>query len=286
MRIIATLILLLIFCGCERKSEIASPVQSPKAVANSDLKILSWNVESGGNSPEVITDQLKAFEDCSIVALQEVRAENESRYAAALGATRKSLISKSGGGDRLMIVYDRSRIELLSLSEPSEYQDHKLNDGNHRSPLIAVFRDQVTEKEFTFLTVHLARGKANVRKEQAMGLREMARDSGMAMVAAGDFNFDYDFPTSKGNSAFVEMLRDNIWSWAKPDPLIDTNWSDRDKDGKDNYPDSMLDFCFVANVAKDWAIECDVVVRDGDFPDDETTSDHRPIEMTVKLSSQ
>ena len=35
-----------------------------------------------------------------------------------------------------------------------------------------------------------------------------------------------------------------------------------------------------------WSIECDVVVRDGDFPDDETTSDHRPIEMTVKLSSQ
>ena len=103
------------------------------------------------------------------------------------------------------------------------------------------------------------------------------------MIAAGDFNMDYDFPTAKGNSAFVEMLRDNIWSWAKPDPLIDTNWSDRDNDGNDNYPDSMLDFCFIANAAKDWATECDVVVRDGDFPDTKETSDHRPIEIRVEM---
>ena len=105
----------------------------------------------------------------------------------------------------------------------------------------------------------------------------------MPMIAAGDFNMDYDFLTGKGNSGFDEMLRDDIWSWAKPDPLIDTNWADRNHDGEDDYPDSMLDFCFVANGAKDWDIECDVIVRDGDFPDDRKTSDHRPIEITVKI---
>lgn len=158
MRQITILVFLFLLCGCERKTEIVSPVETPKAAANSDLKILSWNIESDGNSPEVIAKHLKTFNGHSIVALQEVRPENESRYTTALGATKKSLISNSGRSDRLMIVYDTNRLELLSSSEPSDYQDFKLNDGNHRSPLIAVFRDQVTGKEFTLLTVHLARG--------------------------------------------------------------------------------------------------------------------------------
>ena len=165
---VATLMLLLIVCGCERKPAVNPPVETPKPTANSDLKILSWNVESDGNSPEVIAEQLKSFNDYSIVALQEVRSENQSRYTTALGATKKSLISNSGRSDRLMIVYDRSRLELLSSTEPSDHQGIKLNDGNHRSPLVTVFRDKVSGKEFTFVTVHLARGKANVRKEQAM----------------------------------------------------------------------------------------------------------------------
>jgi len=43
-----------------------------------------------------------------------------------------------------------------------------------------------------------------------------------------------------------------------------------------------LDFAFVANAAKTWKGESDVIVRQGDFPDNEKTSDHRPI--IVKLS--
>ena len=55
----------------------------------------------------------------------------------------------------------------------------------------------------------------------------------------------------------------------------------RDEDGVDNYPGSMLDFAFVANGAKEFTWECEIVVRDGDFPDDETKSDHRPTVLLV-----
>ena len=51
------------------------------------------------------------------------------------------------------------------------------------------------------------------------------------------------------SSAF---LRDGVWKWLKPQPLIDTNWADHDGDGQDDYPDSMLDFVFVANRAREW----------------------------------
>ncbi len=74
-------------------------------------------------------------------------------------------------------------------------------------------------------------------------------------ISAGDHNFDYDFKTQQGNEGYQAMLEGNIWQWLKPDPLIDSNWSD-DRNIKDRrvdrYPDSILDFVWVANGAKDW----------------------------------
>jgi hypothetical protein len=78
---------------------------------------------------------------------------------------------------------------------------------------------------------------------------------------------------------FTEMLRDNVWQWVRPEELIDTNWSD--PDGLDNFPGSMLDFAFVAGPAKDWQPANNVIVRDGDFPNNAATSDHRPIELLL-----
>ena len=87
----------------------------------------------------------------------------------------------------------------------------------------------------------------------------------------------------RGNDALPEMLRDNVWLWVKPTEWIDTQWSHNDNTGKDRYPNSMLDFAFVAGAAKDWKPEFRVIVRDGDFPDSYQTSDHRPIELRLNL---
>ena len=81
-------------------------------------------------------------------------------------------------------------------------------------------------------------------------MREWARTKSVPMICIGDFNFDYDFHTKKGNSGFDAFLLDGVWKWIQPVELIDTNWSD--DNGKDRYPDSMLDFNFVAGAAKEW----------------------------------
>ena len=114
MRFTATLILLMIFCGCEEKPEMATGVRKPNA-QHTVLKILSWNIESDRNSPAVIAEQLKSFSNHSIIGLQEVKAENEPLYTEALGVNKKSLVSKLGKSDRLVIAYDTSRLELLSI---------------------------------------------------------------------------------------------------------------------------------------------------------------------------
>ena len=105
--------------------------------------------------------------------------------------------------------------------------------------------------EFIVVLNHLARGNAELRREQARALRLWVAAQNAPVLAIGDYNFDYDFPTGKGNEAFEEFLSDDTWQWVEPAKLVDTNWSDRDEDGVDDYPDSCLDFMFVSGKAKE-----------------------------------
>ena len=101
------------------------------------------------------------------------------------------------------------------------------------------------------------------------------------VINIGDFNMDYSFKRKQGNDAFPEMLRDNIWMWIPPEPLVDTQWSDNF--GKDRCPYSMLDFAFVSGPAKRWEPKYRVIIRPNDFPDSYQTSDHGPIELRLNL---
>lgn len=282
------ILILALASGCTKSStEVPKEVAAPeKPTVTSTLSVLAWNVESGGNDPDVIAAQLKDLTGYDIYCLSEVHADNFGKYTNALPTGFVSVNSSLGGGDRLQIIFNSNRFELLQQKELHDHGEYKLNNGNHRSPLFVRLKDRGSSIEFIVMTNHLARRNAELRKQQAVGMREWARDQNVAVINIGDFNMDFDFRTQQGNSAFPEMIRDNIWSWVKPVEFIDTNWSDPDGDGKDNYPDSMLDFAFVAGPAKDWNPECRAIVREGDFPDDDTTSDHRPIELTLTLTER
>lgn len=249
--------------------------------SENELRLVAWNIESGGNDPQVIANQISDFSDYDVVALNEVRMANIKTYMKAMGSNFDSFVSSTGRSDRLAIFWDRVRFELISKVEMNQHGNMRLNDGNHRSPIFVRLKDRVTGRKFILMTNHLARRNKQLRKEQAAGLREWARDSNEPIIAMGDFNFDYSFGSGSGNDSFSEFMKDGIWRWVKPSPMIDSNFSDTDGDGKDNYPDSMLDFVFLANGARDFDCKCSIVQRDGDFPDDESTSDHRATELRL-----
>jgi endonuclease/exonuclease/phosphatase family metal-dependent hydrolase len=261
--------------------EIPAAKSPPANHTAAPLAILAWNVESGGADPAVIARQLGELGRYDVYALSEVAPQDINTFAQACGPQFASIHTETGYDDRLQIIFDGKRFELVRQQEMDRYRDYSLNDGNHRSPLLAHLRDRQTGQEFQLVVNHLARGREEMRNAQAVGLREWARDQTLPTITVGDFNLDYDFRTRRGNQAFIEMLRDNVWKWVEPAELVDTNWSDPDGDGQDNYPDSMLDFAFVAGPALDWKPVCQVIVRAGDFPDDHTTSDHRPIELKL-----
>ena len=244
------------------------------------LNLVAWNLESGDNSPQLIAKQLKDFVGCDIVALNECGRKNVPAYNTALGANYQAFVSQTGRNDHLVILFDTKRFELLEKKEMASYRQHLLNNGTHRSPIYVRLKERKTKLEFIFMTNHLARRSESLRRSQAAGLREWARDTRTPIVAMGDFNFDYNFRKRKGNESFSEFMKDSVWQWIKPNPLIDTNWSGH---LKDSYPDSMLDFVFVANGFKEVESKCSIIVRDGDFPDNRLTSDHRATMAEIRF---
>ena len=267
--------------GCEPPKP-QSPVGEADNPNARQISVLAWNVESGGSDPAVIARQLREMAPADIYALSEVSPRTFDQFALAVGPTFQSVESETGRADRLQLLFDSQRFELIRRVELHEYRGHSLNNGTHRSPLMIHLRERATGLGFQVMVNHLARRNEQLRNQQAIGLREWARDQTLPTIAVGDFNFDYDFRTESGNEAFAEFLRDGIWEWVHPIEWIDTNWSDPDGDGLDNYPDSMLDFAFVAGPATDWWSACRIIVREGDFPDGPEQSDHRPVELIVK----
>ncbi|MFM8414953.1 MAG: hypothetical protein ACKOCX_09525 [Planctomycetota bacterium] len=168
-----------------------------------------------------------------------------------------------------------TRGQIMALSEVAPADVHAYREAVGLGPDAEA--DFVTSGSGGF------RGEDDLRTDQARMLVAWARDQRAPVTAAGDFNFDWDMYTKRGNPGFDAMVADEVWTWIQPDPLRDTNWAaSRDNPKRDRFPDSILDFVFVAQAAKGWQGTSEVIVRPGDFPDDEQGSDHRPIVATFR----
>lgn len=242
--------------------------------------MFSWNVESEGSDPRVIARQLAEFNRYDVYGLSEVLPQAAAAFHDAVGGGYESLVTRSGNNDRLQLIINTRKYELLRRLELDEINF----ENRYRSPLVAHLQDRATGQQLYVMVNHLARGREEIREKQALQLVEWAREQNLPVVAIGDYNFDYEFTSRKGNRGFVNMMRDGIWKWIEPVELIDTNWYDNpaNPDGLPDYPNSMLDFAFVAGSATQWQAECRIIVRPNDFPDDETTSDHRPFELYLE----
>ena len=158
------------------------------------LNLITWNVESGGADPAVIAEQLTELPRVDAYLLQEVSAKDIGRFAAAIrkahGKSYKYSLGSLGGGDRLAVVVDENQWKIRSFAELFGFEDYRLNDWRHRSPLVAALQRRSDGQECLLVNVHLARGNAELRTEQAEGLREWAKVQTAPVILAGDSNLD------------------------------------------------------------------------------------------------
>jgi len=253
---------------------------NPCANAN-ELKVASFNVESGGAVPAVIARKhIAPLQDIDIWGFSEVQDETwlpdlEQGTEEGENADFQTILGSTGGGDRLAIVYNSNLLE-----EVKHYELDDINiQGRVRSPLVGQFRFKPTGEEFLFVVNHLYRSSASSRHEQARRLNGWGRSQGLPVIAVGDYNFDWDVVSGVHDTGWDLITADDVFTWVKPQKLVATICSNR-------Y-NSVLDFVFVSGEAKNWPASSVILYGDPSdayCPDDQTTSDHRPILATFSLA--
>ena len=260
---------------------VASAWAESAAPAATDLTVVGWNVESGGADATTIAGQLAAFDGVDLWGLSEVNDDGdallfENGAEVGEGSDYARVLGSTGGGDRLLALYDTGRFELLGHGELAEINV----GGNVRASLVLTLEEQSTGTTFLFMVNHLYRSDDAARHTQATLLNEWAQRQTLPAIALGDYNFDYSVTSNQRDLGYNLMTLDDHWKWLKPASLVTTQCS--------GWPcafNSVLDFVFVAVGAKSWPAVSEIVVRDGDFPDDATTSDHRPVKAVFSLPS-
>ena len=150
--------------------------------------------------------------------------------------------------------------------------------GNVRAPLIGHFRIRDTDQEFLFMVNHLYRSREGRRHEQASLLNQWATMQVLPIVAVGDYNFDWSVNSGETDHdlGFDNLTENGVFTWVRPETLIRTQCSDQN---------SVLDFVFVAGPARQWQANSEIVFPETSYcPDDEATSDHRPVLARFELN--
>ncbi|MBD2059585.1 endonuclease/exonuclease/phosphatase [Oculatella sp. FACHB-28] len=265
---------------------LISSITISRAASAEDLTVVSFNVESGGSDPIVMaTQQMAPLDGVDVWGLSEVQNEawvNALETGAEAGeqADFDSILGTTGGGDRLAILYNSTLLEAVRHEELDE-----LNlGGNVRAALVAQFRLRQTGEEFLFVVNHLYRSETELRHEQSRLLNAWVQEQSLPVIAVGDYNFDFnvtDGDQGDRDAGFDLLTQNEAFVWIRPKELVATFCSTK-------Y-NSILDFVFVANAAKTWTVESSEVLfadpTSNYCPDDEITSDHRPIEATFQLPS-
>lgn len=237
------------------------------------ITVVGWNTELNGADVKVIAERIAAFQDVDLWGLVEI---NRASYTQTLelaaeegeNADYASVLGASGGGDRILAIYDTTRFTLVDAWEIKEIN----TTGDARAPLVLQLQETGSGEELLFMVNHLYRTRNEERYQQARLLNQWAAAQTLPVIAVGDYNFDWDVTGEEHDTGYNLMTNGGAFTWVKPETLVTTQCS-----GWPCQFNSVLDFVFVAGPAQQWRAESAIIVVDGDFPDNAATSDHRPV---------
>jgi endonuclease/exonuclease/phosphatase family metal-dependent hydrolase len=258
------------------------------AQGDTTLTVITWNVESGEAAPDVIAAQMADLPNVDLWGLTEVENADdaltfEAGAEAARDANFEGVLSESGNEDRLLLLYNAERFTLLDTEELNDLNP----DGRVRSPLVVLLLDDQTGSELAVIVTHLKSRNdfesRQLRSDQAAGLNEwgaFAAQLDLPVIAMGDYNFYYEVDGSGYDAAFDDMTTDDVFVWVEPDEIVSTQCT---AEGRGCRFNSIVDFIFVGGPAREWDAISEVIVTPGDFPDDDDTSDHRPVVAVFEI---
>jgi endonuclease/exonuclease/phosphatase family metal-dependent hydrolase len=272
--LIAILIGLASVAGCTQLKPIAA---RPDASQQEPFTVVNWNANLIDAELETIEGRVEAMQDVDLWAIQEARQGAGERMEQAAEAGEKanfeSVMGTSGNDIPLLSIYSADRFDLIDVDEIEAVN----TKGTVRAPLVLHLRDRISGREFLFVNIHLYRTEPDQRLLQAQLLNDWVQAQELPVIAAGDFNFDWNVwngpvDHDRGYDALVEG---GVWHWVQPEISVPTQCS-----GWPCRYESILDFVFTGGDAQTWLAQSAVITAAGDFPDDERRSDHRPVRAT------
>jgi endonuclease/exonuclease/phosphatase family metal-dependent hydrolase len=243
------------------------------------LTVVGWNLESGGSSISAIAERVRRFQGVDLWGLSEVAGDATLKTFEAAAEDGENadfhrLISLTGCGDRLGIVFNAARLEILRAEELHQvtYNADEPPPGRcQRSPLVADFRDNRSKRRFLFVVNHLERGDLRLRRDQAQRLNEWVRTQTLPVIATGHYNFDWSVANGdrSHDAGFDRMVNGDHWAWVRPKTLVKTQC------GPNN--NRILDFVFVNVSARPFALTSEIIQEVNDCGNAMVNPDHRPV---------
>ena len=104
--------------------------------AQESITVVGFNVESGGADPLVVAELVAEMNEIDIWGFSEVQnAEWADAFEEAAesdeAADYVQVLGTTGGGDKLLIVYDADRFDKID-----DFELHDMREGGGRSPLV------------------------------------------------------------------------------------------------------------------------------------------------------
>lgn len=257
--------------------------------ASFELSVVSYNVESGSDTkPDSIAKDLKRIPKSHIWGLSEVGKKDFETYRMAIGKNFKLIQGTTGSDDRLAIIFDPNMLEQIG-------QKNEPDAGGSRHPLVAKFKVKKTNQEFLFVVNHLQRGTGRTdkrRQAQADWLDSWAQRNAKkkkpdAIILVGDYNFDVDPKTKKGNTAYELFMKNNMFRWVEPSCIANGSCPSTGTACDPRF-NSILDFVFLAGPARSWKAKSEILFKnEADYCTKEKSggSDHRPIRAVLTIPS-
>ena len=243
-----------------------------------ELVTVGWNLESGGARIQSIGSRVSNFQGVDLWGFSEVQetwAESLEDFAAqGESATYDGILGTTGGADRLLIVYNTDKVDLVSYEEL-----HSMNPQNRvRSPLVATFTIRGSGRQFKFMVNHLYRSNPQARIEQSTQLNAWGASQSLPVIAVGDYNYDWKVVGGETDhdQGYDRITTGDVFRWVRPSVLAQTQYST-------SFAPSVLDFVFIADGVSALTGASEIVVVAGDFPDNDDTPDHRPVLATLQI---
>ncbi|NQX12335.1 endonuclease/exonuclease/phosphatase family protein [Microbacteriaceae bacterium VKM Ac-2855] len=222
-------------------------------------------------------------EQPSLVGVQEALAHQQSFVTAALGDTYRSVgrgRNADGEGERIPIVYDTRRLELLDWRQlalsATPFKPGARSWGN-RIPRILVaarFRDRETRVEFLFVNVHFDHESEPARLESARMIASLAAEDDLPTIVTGDFN------AQVGSAPYLELaasgeLQD---AWLIADEQLTPPWATFNGWGPISLEGKRIDWMLTSPSVAVSVVGVNAVRYDG-----RSASDHEALQAVLHI---